>query len=137
MLAAEREGQVLQVQAHNEMLEEKVRVLTDTLCCHAADAGRRSGGGAVHSGGEPLTGRGVPQPSQADAQNRSPSPVAHGDDCSASGAPRALRQMRKQRDALALRCQSAQQEAAVAKAGALAGQPSAALMPVWYYPRLR
>lgn len=96
---------MLQVQAHNEMLEEKVRVLTDTLCCQAADAGRRPSAGAA-------------QPSRADTQSRSVSPAANREDCSADGGSQALRRMQKQRDALATRLQSAQQEAAAAKAGA-------------------
>lgn len=103
MMAAEREEHALQLQAENELLQQKVRVLTDTLCCQAAD-GPRPGGPAQPP-------RGVLQPRQADAQNRSPSPGA------STGGGRA-RRLRRERDALVARLQSAQQAADAATAGA-------------------
>eukprot|EP00892_Ulva_mutabilis_P012222 jgi/Ulvmu1/9372/UM050_0124.1 len=121
MLAAEREEQARSLQAQNDMLAEKVRVLTDSLYAHAGtpaqDSDRRCG--STRSPPQrALSGRASPA-SEWDAGHHSPGRCEHRDQGGRggrAGQSGAVRTMRRERDALAAQCEELREEVARATA---------------------
>ena len=109
---------MLKLQAANDMLAEKVQVLTDTLYCHAGAAACDLGSAAESPAKRSRTD-GDARAAGQEARSVSPQSGGGGGDAGrgAAGDPGALRALRRERDALMAECEHQKKEAADAKAG--------------------